>query len=139
MQRLRLNAVDASLAAAQRFVAEQAEDAGLSPALIPKLELVTEEIFVNQVYYAYRDRGGDVEIRCRVREGMFCAEFVDSGPPFDPLAQPPPDITAPLIQRSVGGLGIELVRKLTDSAEYEREGDTNVLRVCVRIGSTNSS
>ena len=138
METIRLNAAEASLIEAQRFVAEQAEQAGLSPARIAKFELVTEEIFVNQVHYAYRDQGGDVEIRCFVRDGMFCAEFVDSGPPFDPLAQPPPDTTAPLIERSIGGLGIELVRRLTDSAEYHREGGSNVMRLCVWLASTGS-
>lgn len=138
METIRLNAVETSLIAAQRFVAERAEREGMPPARIARLELVTEEIFVNQVRYAYRNRGGEVEIRCLVREGMFCAEFIDSGPPFDPLAQPPPDTAAPLIERSIGGLGIELVRRLADTAEYRREAGANVFRVCMRIASPAS-
>ena len=135
METISLSAVEASLVDAQRFVARCAQRAGIAAERVPKLELVTEEVFINQVRYAYRDRGGAVEIRCAVRGEMFCVEFVDSGPPFDPLAEPPPDTTAPLIERSVGGLGIELVRRLTDAAEYRREDEANVLRICMRSGT----
>jgi anti-sigma regulatory factor (Ser/Thr protein kinase) len=133
LQSVHVNAVESSLAEAQRFIVRNAETAGLSPAVMTKLEIVSEEIFINQVHYAYGDRGGDVEIRCEVREGMFCAEFVDDGPAFDPLAQPPPDTSAPLIERSAGGLGIELVRKLTDRMEYRRDGEKNVFCICMRL------
>ena len=51
----------------------------------------------------------------------------DQGVPFDPTAVLPPDITLPVQDRPIGGLGIHLTRVLTDGFRYERVGGTNVL------------
>jgi anti-sigma regulatory factor (Ser/Thr protein kinase) len=46
----------------------------------------------------------------------------DDGPRFDPLSLPPPDVTAGLAERPVGGLGLFLVRQLMDVVSYDRVG-----------------
>ncbi|HEY7515512.1 MAG TPA: ATP-binding protein, partial [Vicinamibacteria bacterium] len=51
------------------------------------------------------------------------------------LAQPPPDLDAPLEQRPLGGLGLPLVRVLVEECHYAREGSTNVLRLVKRRGA----
>ena len=51
----------------------------------------------------------------------------DDGVAFNPLAVPPPDTTLPLEERELGGLGIHLVRNLTDEATYGRLGGRNVI------------
>ena len=48
---------------------------------------------------------------------------------FDPLAEPSPDLEAPLEERPLGGLGLTLVRALVQEAHYVRDGSTNVLRL----------
>jgi len=55
----------------------------------------------------------------------------DDGRPFDPTVAPQPDFSQPVENRRKGGLGIPLVRGMTDAFEYHREGDTN--RVLVRV------
>ena len=40
-----------------------------------------------------------------------------------------PDVKASLEERSVGGLGIFMVKKMAKSVAYRREGDRNVLTV----------
>jgi anti-anti-sigma factor len=57
----------------------------------------------------------------------------DDGVPFDPLAVPSPDTSRPLEERTVGGLGIHLVRHLVDQMTYERRGDRNVLTLVKTI------
>jgi len=47
--------------------------------------------------------------QCRVRH-----IDADDGKPFNPLTIPPPDISAPLRDRSVGGVGIYFVARLMD-------------------------
>jgi anti-sigma regulatory factor (Ser/Thr protein kinase) len=37
------------------------------------------------------------------------------------------DITAPLEQRAIGGLGIHMMRKLMEEVEYRREGERNIV------------
>ncbi len=56
-------------------------------------------------------------------------EFIDDGCEFDPLAGPPPNLEAPLETRTPGGLGLHILRSLTDEARYERRNGHNVIRL----------
>jgi anti-sigma regulatory factor (Ser/Thr protein kinase) len=49
--------------------------------------------------------------------------------PFDPTMQAVPDIDAELDDRTVGGLGMFLVREMTDAQCYERADGENRFRV----------
>jgi serine/threonine-protein kinase RsbW len=42
----------------------------------------------------------------------------DEAPPFDPTTLAPPDLTTPLYERRAGGLGIYLMRVLSDGLVY---------------------
>ena len=100
----------------------------LSPKVVYDLNLSLEEIITNVIAYGYTDdREHEIRVRLRARDGEVCVEVEDDGRPFDPLAQPEPDITKSIDQRTVGGLGIYLVRKLMDRVEYKRQGDKNLL------------
>ncbi len=59
----------------------------------------------------------------------------DDGPRFDPLSLPPPDVTASLDERPIGGLGLFLVRQLMDAVSYDRVGARNRLRMTKRVGA----
>jgi serine/threonine-protein kinase RsbW len=51
----------------------------------------------------------------------------DDGRPFDPLKVPEPDIRTSVHERTMGGLGIHLVRKVMDGLEYKRQANRNFL------------
>jgi sigma-B regulation protein RsbU (phosphoserine phosphatase) len=51
----------------------------------------------------------------------------DNGAPFDPTTRGEVDTTLSAEERSIGGLGIMLMRRYMDSTEYRREGDRNIL------------
>lgn len=55
----------------------------------------------------------------------------DRRPPFDPSDAPPLDTAAPLAERSTRGMGLHLVRRMTDDLVYERVGDRNRLTASV--------
>jgi len=57
----------------------------------------------------------------------------DDGRPFNPLLSPPPDLHRPLEQRRVGGLGLHLVRELTNCIEYDRVDGKNRLVIRKKI------
>jgi serine/threonine-protein kinase RsbW len=65
--------------------------------------------------------------------GYLSATVSDDGKPFDLLAQPEPDIHAPIEERKIGGLGIHLLRKLMDKVDYRRAGDRNELSFGIKI------
>lgn len=118
----------------QAFVLGWAKDFGLPAEVGGKLELVMEELAVNVINYAYPDGRGDLEIQCLLDENggkrRFCVKLKDWGAPFDPLNRDTPDTEQDIEERPVGGLGIFLVREMSDSLDYEREGDANVLTFC---------
>jgi anti-sigma regulatory factor (Ser/Thr protein kinase) len=54
-------------------------------------------------------------------------EFSDSGKPFNPLEHKYPDITLPVAQREIGGLGLLMAKKMTDHIDYRYEDGMNKL------------
>jgi serine/threonine-protein kinase RsbW len=115
------------------FVANHAIAEGLPPKRVAEIELAVEEALVNICHYAYRNKAGNVEVRC-TRDGphQFRIELIDAGEPFNILTLPPPDPTANLDLRPVGGLGILLIRSLVENVAYRREGNRNILQLVVR-------
>jgi anti-sigma regulatory factor (Ser/Thr protein kinase) len=74
--------------------------------------------------------GGDSVGRAVVqvfRPGALRLEVSDSGRVFNPLEVPMPDLSAGLVDRPIGGLGLFLVRSLTDSLAYQRENGRNTV------------
>ena len=55
--------------------------------------------------------------------------FRDDGKAFDPTAQADPDVTLSAADREIGGLGIFLVKQLSKSVAYRRDGGWNELVV----------
>ena len=93
-----------------------------------ELALVLEEIFTNIVKYAYDTPAGHaIEVALEQRDGVLHVEVSDSGRPFDPRSIPPPDLEADVEHRPIGGLGLHLIRKLTEELAYERRAGINHL------------
>ena len=91
------------------------------------LELICEEIFVNICNYAYGGKTGKANIVLEKGGGRLTVSFSDKGTPFNPLEREDADISSPLTQRSIGGLGIHLVKNLTDELSYNYTDGMNVL------------
>jgi sigma-B regulation protein RsbU (phosphoserine phosphatase) len=53
--------------------------------------------------------------------------LTDSGKEFDPTQIPDADITLSAEERSIGGLGIFLIRQIMNRVEYQRIDGKNVL------------
>jgi sigma-B regulation protein RsbU (phosphoserine phosphatase) len=103
---------------------------GLASKVIHHLNLAMEEILTNIISYGYTDnREHEIKVRLSAQYGEVSVEIEDDGQPFNPLEAPEPDITKPLEERKIGGLGIHLVRKLMDSLEYKRQGERNLLTI----------
>jgi anti-sigma regulatory factor (Ser/Thr protein kinase) len=129
---LRIEADEAGLPRAMAFVRGGGEEAGLPVERLGELDLVVEELFVNVARYA---GAGTVELRYTVPEaGVVEVELADDGRAFDPLARAEPDLELPLEARPVGGLGIFLVRRLTQSLRYCRDGGWNRILFRVAVG-----
>jgi serine/threonine-protein kinase RsbW len=110
-----LDALEALFPFVERFVSLHLLDEAAAFAV----QLAVEELFTNFVRH---NTGGSGRIAVRLdidggRLSVILADFdVD---PADPAAGTSPDILLPLEERTVGGLGIHLVRSMFDSLTYE--------------------
>lgn len=63
-------------------------------------------------------------------DGVLTMIFSDDGKAFDPTVEAAtPDVTASVDERSIGGLGIFMVKKMSKAVEYARHDGKNVLTV----------
>jgi len=104
-----------------------ADVAGISPGISARLALVAEEVAANVAMHAK----GATFFELRVTPGPHALDLTieDDGPEYDPLARAAPDTQAALEDRDMGGLGVHLVKKLTQHARYLRQDGRNRL-VC---------
>lgn len=111
---------------------------GVSRAVTWPVEVSLDEVLANVVRHGLAGRGeaARVELELQLEPGdpPRCEVRVeDDGPEFDPLAAAPPDTTLGVDERPIGGLGIELVKRLMDEVHYERAGGRNRLRLVRRL------
>ena len=111
------------------LVSECARTQRFSAARVSEIELSLEEAFTNICNYAYAGEPGEIEVNCFAEDSGMVIEIIDSGVFFDVTQADDPDVTADLSERTPGGLGIFLIRKLMDKVVYRREGDRNILRL----------
>lgn len=110
---------------------------GLSPDARHDLRLIAEEACRNVIAHAYPPGApGPLELRAEaVRLGARRAVRLtveDQGRPFDPLSLPPPALGLPLEQRPIGGLGVHLIRSLSDEQRYRRDPERGNVLVVVK-------
>ena len=111
------------------FVEEALEQVGCPVKTQMELNVCVEEVFINIASYAYPNREGTAEIRVESDTGASCVSIslADSGVPFDPLQKKDPDVSLSAEERGIGGLGIYMVKKMTDKVTYEYRDGCNVL------------
>ena len=95
--------------------------------------IAVDEIFSNIANYAYDPEVGAASVRVAVSDDMITMEFQDGGTAYDPLSKDDPDVSLPAEERSIGGLGIFMVKNIMDVVEYRREGNNNILTIKKRL------
>lgn len=106
----------------------------LETKLASSLRLALEEVVVNVMNYAYPEGAKGricVYADSNLKEVRF--KVIDSGFPFDPTSVLEADTTLDAENRPIGGLGVHLARKLTDSISYSRRDGQNVLTLTKSI------
>lgn len=95
--------------------------------------LAVEEMASNIIKYGYDDgREHRIRIGIVAKSNQLEIAFEDDGHPFDPTAAPPPDIENIVNSHKAGGLGIQLVRRISEKMTYTREDGLNHLVLRIR-------
>ncbi len=101
-----------------------------------QIHMVIDEIFGNIASYAYDDGVGDVAVMVDYdgTQGNMILVFSDEGKPYNPLQKEDPDVTLPARERSIGGLGIFMVKNTMDEIAYENRDGKNILTMKKQMG-----
>jgi serine/threonine-protein kinase RsbW len=111
-----------------QLVAAFGAEHGLPSQVVFDLTLALDEILTNVMSYGYTDEADhEIVVRLSQQAGTLVAEVEDDGRPFNPLDVPPPDLDAAIEDRPIGGLGLHLVRRVSDGLDYERAAGKNRL------------
>ena len=101
-----------------------------------QVNLVLEEIGINIINHGSDNGLHEFEVTLTSDLKSLTIEIIDSGKPFNPLKDAPsPNLTAPLEERPIGGLGIHLICSLMDELHYQRDGGRNRLTLVKRRDS----
>jgi serine/threonine-protein kinase RsbW len=109
------------------FIEAACEEAGVLPELWFDLQLAAEEACSNVIEHAYGGKGGDLDITFEVRERDVVLTVRDHGRPFAPEKVVAPDVSLPLTQRRIGGLGLHLMYQLMDEVQFDFAEGSNTL------------
>ena len=135
MKELTVDARPESLSEIRAFVGAELEAMACPEDTMTQLFVVIDEVFANIASYAYGEGGGSATVRLEAETEPRSAvlTFLDSGIPFDPLTMKSPDTSLKARERKIGGLGIFMVRKLTDEVSYAYSDGKNILRTVKRF------
>ena len=109
-----------------QFLEQTLEEQGAPMKAIAQVNIAADEIFSNIARYS---GAAAAQVDCEIMAGRAVIRFVDDGQPYDPTGQPEPDITLPVEEREIGGLGILMVRRTMDEVSYEYEAGRNILTI----------
>jgi sigma-B regulation protein RsbU (phosphoserine phosphatase) len=102
----------------------------LSSEVCKKVNLVIEELISNTIFYGYSDTlEHDIILNLMCDENTLSIEIIDDAKEFNPVAQESADTNSDINEREIGGLGIHLVKNLTDAFTYQRKDIKNIIKI----------
>jgi serine/threonine-protein kinase RsbW len=117
--RLNCRARLGTLAEIREFVASSSAALGLGNEAVEDLKVCVDEAATNIIKYGYGDDEGDVAVEVSRVGDEILVRMVDEATPFDPGLVPPPDLERPLSERPIGGMGVHLIRTLSDGVSHK--------------------
>jgi serine/threonine-protein kinase RsbW len=114
----------------ERFGAEQ----HLPDDTLTSVNLVLDEVVSNVIKYGRAgNAAGAIDVSLVLEGGRLNIDVSDDGIAFNPLETTPPNLDLPIMERPIGGLGIHIVKALTETASYRREHERNHLSMTIRV------
>ncbi len=131
MNKVTFQANNSELGKVHEFIEKEAEKFNYDPKTLYQAHIITEEIFINISSYAYKPEQSNQNITLCLEfsPNELIITFEDNGIPYNPLKSEDPDISLPVEKRSVGGLGIFMVKHIADSMDYKYNDGKNILKI----------
>jgi len=90
------------------------------------LQLIIEEIYVNIAKYSNSDYV-TINVEQDSNKNLVLLEFIDNGIPFNPVEKEKPELPDSIENAEIGGLGIHLIKNLSDSMKYYYNGKNHFI------------
>lgn len=114
--------------------------AGLSENCLFEINLCLDELFTNIVSYGFDDdRHHLIQFTLQMDDEVLILDVEDGGIPFNPLSKQESRVPVDPKNIKIGGLGIHIVKKLTNDICYQRNRGKNHLTLKKSIESGDSS
>jgi serine/threonine-protein kinase RsbW len=102
----------------RQFVRDSLTEAGAGPSDVADVVQAVDELVTNVIEHGYDNGPGDIEVTVDTASGRATIRIADHAPAYDPTAHAEPLLDLPLELRPLGGMGIHLVRSLTDEMRH---------------------
>ena len=117
----------------RQYVNQVGERLGVSESALADLRLVVDEAVTNVIIHGYGDLDGLVELHMEREGDAVIIRIRDRAKSFDPSHVNAPQLDTALKDRPFGGMGIFLIKKMTDEAEFlPLPGGGNEIRLVKR-------
>lgn len=112
------------------FADSLSEKFEIAPKIANKINIVFDEIYTNIANYS---KATLATISYSIESEKLRISFTDNGIPYNPITAVEPDTTLSAEERKIGGLGIFMVKKMTESMEYEYTEGKNILTLVIAL------
>ncbi|MGE5363339.1 MAG: ATP-binding protein [Bacteroidota bacterium] len=111
-----------------------AEEYQLSARAANAITVALDEIITNTISYGYDDQLiHSIHLEFYLAEKECMVIVTDDARQFNPLSHPDTDLSLPLDEKKIGGLGLHLVKNLIDTVNYKYEGGKNIITLIKKL------
>jgi serine/threonine-protein kinase RsbW len=128
------------LARVGAWVKDWARGHNLPVTTAERIDLCSVEAVTNIVTHGYADDAvHQIRLSLERDADVVSLEIEDDGMPFDPRLIARPERPARLADAKIGGLGVHIVRSLSDELLHQRCGELNRMRLVFRLRGPQSA
>jgi serine/threonine-protein kinase RsbW len=122
-----------NLKSVRSFINETGRSLHVDDETLGELCLVVDEAVTNVVVHGYAGEPGQIDIEVAAEQDDLVIHIRDQARAFEATGVEAPHLDESLSERAYGGMGVYLIRKLTDEAEFRPlPGGGNELRLLKR-------
>ena len=124
------------------WLGKACENLAMTDELARDLDICANEAIANIMFYAYTDHDRhQINIRLELKEQKLILTIQDDGIAFDPFN------SKAMLSKSydkigninIGGLGIKLIRSLTNECSYYRSNNKNIMSLVFNLCQTSAA
>lgn len=116
--KIALNAGLENLDTIRCFIEQSGISLGMSSEAIAEIKIAVDEAVTNIILHSDGGKGNELDIRMKALDQAIEIIIRDQAAPFNSSTVVEPMLHTPLEDRPHGGMGLYLIRKLTDKAEF---------------------